>query len=156
MVLLLLTSPPRTLRAVGGGSAAGPSHSRHFAAAQQFGRIWNEADINHKADVLGGRGSLRRHPDSHAIGEAINRVADAVITAEYYRRHEDGVSRDAEVPHRRAHRRLWRGLEPIQNASALQLRRHRPQELPAGRLAAVAAPLAIGQDTIHPWEPPKG
>jgi hypothetical protein len=28
VVLLLLTSPPRTLRAVGGGSAAGPSHSR--------------------------------------------------------------------------------------------------------------------------------
>ena len=26
--------PPRTLRVVGGGSAAGPSHSRHFAAAQ--------------------------------------------------------------------------------------------------------------------------
>src|SRR5690349_25063416 len=30
VVLLLLTSPPRTLRAVGGGSTAGPSHSRHF------------------------------------------------------------------------------------------------------------------------------
>jgi hypothetical protein len=29
----LLTSPPRTLRAVEGGSAAGPSHSRHFARA---------------------------------------------------------------------------------------------------------------------------
>jgi hypothetical protein len=40
-VLLLLTSPPRTLRAVGGGSAAGPSHSRHFAATQQFGRFSN-------------------------------------------------------------------------------------------------------------------
>jgi len=40
-VLLLLTSPPRTLRAVGGGSAAGPSHSRHFAASQQFGRFSN-------------------------------------------------------------------------------------------------------------------
>ena len=32
-VLLLLTSPPRTLRAVGGGSAAGPSHSRPCADA---------------------------------------------------------------------------------------------------------------------------
>jgi hypothetical protein len=28
--LLLLTSPPRTLSAVGGGSAAGPSRSRHL------------------------------------------------------------------------------------------------------------------------------
>src|SRR5262249_3563824 len=27
--------PPRTLRAVGGGSAAGPSHSRPFAATEQ-------------------------------------------------------------------------------------------------------------------------
>ena len=44
-MLLLLTSPPRTLRAVGGGSAAGPSHSRHFAATQQFGRFRSEADI---------------------------------------------------------------------------------------------------------------
>jgi len=41
VLLLLLTSPPRTLRAVGGGSAAGPSHSRHFAATQQFGRFSN-------------------------------------------------------------------------------------------------------------------
>src|SRR5262249_59362382 len=32
-VLLLLTSPQRTLRAVGGGSAAGPSHSRTRADA---------------------------------------------------------------------------------------------------------------------------
>jgi hypothetical protein len=36
MVLLLLTSPPRILSAVGGGSAAGPSHSRHFAALQNL------------------------------------------------------------------------------------------------------------------------
>ena len=40
-MLLLLTSSPRTLRAVGGGSAAGPSHSRHFAVTQQFGRFSN-------------------------------------------------------------------------------------------------------------------
>jgi len=45
VLLLLLTSPPRTLRAVGGGSAAGPSHSRHFAATQQFGCFRSEADI---------------------------------------------------------------------------------------------------------------
>jgi len=45
VLLLLLTSPPRTLRAVGGGSAAGPSHSRHFAATQQFSRFRSEADI---------------------------------------------------------------------------------------------------------------
>jgi hypothetical protein len=44
-VLLLLTSPPRTLRAVGGGSAAGPSHSRHFTAAQKFGRFRSKVDI---------------------------------------------------------------------------------------------------------------
>ena len=34
-VLLLLTSPPRTLSAVGGGSAAGPSHSRHLRHARE-------------------------------------------------------------------------------------------------------------------------
>jgi hypothetical protein len=28
---------------------AGYGTSRHFAAAQQFGRIWSEADINHRA-----------------------------------------------------------------------------------------------------------
>jgi hypothetical protein len=33
MVVLLLLKPPRTLRALGGRSAAGSSHSRHFAAA---------------------------------------------------------------------------------------------------------------------------
>ena len=26
--------------------------SRHFAAAQQFGRIWSEADINHRAGFM--------------------------------------------------------------------------------------------------------
>jgi hypothetical protein len=26
--------------------------SRHFAAAQQFGRIWSEADINHRVHAL--------------------------------------------------------------------------------------------------------
>jgi hypothetical protein len=45
VVLLLLTSPPRTLRAVGGGSAAGPSHSRHFAATHHLGRYLTEADV---------------------------------------------------------------------------------------------------------------
>jgi hypothetical protein len=46
MVVLLLLKPPRTLRALGGRSAAGSSHSRHFAAAQQLGRFWSEADFN--------------------------------------------------------------------------------------------------------------
>src|SRR5215472_8709714 len=46
VLLLLLTSPPRTLRAVGGGSAAGPSHSRHFVAAQQLRRFGSKADID--------------------------------------------------------------------------------------------------------------
>jgi hypothetical protein len=32
-LLLLTKAPRRTLSAVGGGSAAGPSHSRHFATA---------------------------------------------------------------------------------------------------------------------------
>src|SRR4030088_1856245 len=34
IVLLLLTSPPRTLRVVRGGSAAGPFHSRHETHAR--------------------------------------------------------------------------------------------------------------------------
>ena len=28
--------------------------SRHFAAAQQFGRIWSDADINHRAGFMMG------------------------------------------------------------------------------------------------------
>jgi hypothetical protein len=31
--------------------------SRHFAAAQQFGRIWSEADINHRAGFMSTRPS---------------------------------------------------------------------------------------------------
>jgi hypothetical protein len=37
---------------------SGPSThgtSRHFAAAQQFGRIWSEADINHRAGFMSTR-----------------------------------------------------------------------------------------------------
>jgi hypothetical protein len=30
---------------------SGHGTSRHFAAAQQFGRIWSEADVNHRARV---------------------------------------------------------------------------------------------------------
>src|SRR5215472_3257572 len=41
MMMLLLQTPPRTLRAVRGGSAAGPSHSRHFVATRQVGRFSN-------------------------------------------------------------------------------------------------------------------
>ena len=44
-MVLLVTSRPRTVSALGGGSAAGPSHSRHFVAARQFGRFRIEADI---------------------------------------------------------------------------------------------------------------
>jgi hypothetical protein len=29
--------------------------SRHFAAAQQFARIWSEADINHRAGFMSTR-----------------------------------------------------------------------------------------------------
>jgi hypothetical protein len=46
VVLLLVTSRPRTMSALGGGSAAGPSHSRHFAATPDVGRFRTEADIN--------------------------------------------------------------------------------------------------------------
>ena len=31
-----------------------PGTSRHFAAAQQFGRIWSDADINHRAGFMMG------------------------------------------------------------------------------------------------------
>jgi len=34
--------------------------SRHFAAAQQFGRTWSEADINHRAGFMMGW-TPRRH-----------------------------------------------------------------------------------------------
>ena len=37
-------------------SASGTS--RHFAAAQQFGRIWSEADINHGSGFMGTRFSF--------------------------------------------------------------------------------------------------
>ena len=37
-------------------SASGTS--RHFAAAQQFGRIWSEADINHRAGFMSTRFSF--------------------------------------------------------------------------------------------------
>jgi hypothetical protein len=36
VVLLLVTSRPRTMSALGGGSAAGPSHSRHLAALRNL------------------------------------------------------------------------------------------------------------------------
>jgi hypothetical protein len=48
-VLLILASPPRTLRAIGGGSAAGPSHSRHFAGLQNLVVLGGIADINWQA-----------------------------------------------------------------------------------------------------------
>jgi len=41
-VLLLLTSPPRTLSAIGGGSAAGPSHSRHSSLPRRYDRFWGK------------------------------------------------------------------------------------------------------------------
>jgi hypothetical protein len=45
VVLFFLTKPQRTLRALGGRSAAGSSHLRRFAPTQQFSRFRSEADI---------------------------------------------------------------------------------------------------------------
>ena len=58
--MLLLQTPPRTLRAVRGGSAAGPSHSRHFERAQQSGRFQVKADIKRQA---GSAGSVANDPE---------------------------------------------------------------------------------------------
>jgi hypothetical protein len=44
-VLLLLTSPPSTLRAVGGGSAAGPSHSRTSGDVRLESAKWAKTTI---------------------------------------------------------------------------------------------------------------
>jgi hypothetical protein len=33
--------------------------SRHFAAAQQCGRIWSEADVNHRAGFMSSRPAER-------------------------------------------------------------------------------------------------
>src|ERR1700722_10870934 len=56
VVLLLLTSPPRTLRAVGGGSAAGPSHSRHLPLCS------NSVAIGWKTDITRTRRICRSWP----------------------------------------------------------------------------------------------
>ena len=48
-MLLLVTIRPHTMSAFGGGSAAGPSHSRHFAATPDVGRFRTEADMNRQA-----------------------------------------------------------------------------------------------------------
>jgi len=39
---------------VAAGRTTAYGTSRHFAAAQQFGRIWSEADINHRAGFMMG------------------------------------------------------------------------------------------------------
>jgi hypothetical protein len=46
VVLLLVTSRPRTMSALGGGSAAGPSHSRHFAVPNNNVAIEVTTDID--------------------------------------------------------------------------------------------------------------
>ena len=58
-VLLLLTSPPRTLRAVGGGSAAGSSHSRHVGAHHQvvLAQGLGHEDCQAPRDEEGDRGA---------------------------------------------------------------------------------------------------
>jgi hypothetical protein len=52
-------NPPRTLRAIGGGSAAGPSHSRPIAALQFFGRYRGYS--GHRDGVESG-GSVANDP----------------------------------------------------------------------------------------------
>ena len=49
--------------------------SRHFAAAQQFGRIWSEADINHRAGFMSTRPGGRRSdlgPRQWCLPESVN------------------------------------------------------------------------------------
>src|SRR6516165_4179067 len=78
--LLLLISPPRTLRAVGGGSAAGPSHSRHLACALQSG--WCILDARQRAVSLAASGkcarkfclAFGRHESQHSLpGRALSK-----------------------------------------------------------------------------------
>ena len=44
--------------------------SRHFAAAQQFGRIWSEADINHRAGFMSTRSAFAA---AECLGSISNR-----------------------------------------------------------------------------------
>src|SRR6266566_4504015 len=61
-LLLLLTSPPRTLRAVRGGSAAGPSHSRQFGLIPGVVAIGGIADIvQHWHEMARSRMTQSRH-----------------------------------------------------------------------------------------------
>src|SRR6266566_5067656 len=61
-LLLLLTSPPRTLRAVRGGSAAGPSHSRQFGLIPGMVAIGGIADIvQHWHEMARSRMTQSRH-----------------------------------------------------------------------------------------------
>src|SRR5262249_30776412 len=53
VLLLLLTSPPSTLRVVGGGSAAGPSHSRTSRNVRLESANWAKADIDQVAVTTG-------------------------------------------------------------------------------------------------------
>src|SRR4029450_5866430 len=68
-VLLLLTSPPSTLRAVGGGSAAGPSHSRNYPMLQKS--PWRSCRIKIRNNRIGANGFLNQRcaltPDLESI-----------------------------------------------------------------------------------------
>src|SRR3979411_2518627 len=84
IVLLLLTSPPRTLRVVRGGSAAGPFHSRHETHAR-LSRAPAEPMI---AGTLAGRQpapgfGLLLHRPEHArrLRGALLRVARVALVA---------------------------------------------------------------------------
>jgi hypothetical protein len=46
--------PAYFLRTICAVHESGSGTSRHFSAAQQFGRIWSEADINHRAGFMMG------------------------------------------------------------------------------------------------------
>ena len=54
---------------------------------------------------------------------------------------------------RRAHRRLWRGLERVSRMRPRFVSGGTGRRASGGRLAAVAAPLAIGQDTTDAGSP---
>jgi hypothetical protein len=50
VVLLLVTSRPRTMSALGGGSAAGPSHSRRFTASSDSSVVGVKQIYRHRSN----------------------------------------------------------------------------------------------------------
>jgi hypothetical protein len=73
--------------------------SRHFAAAQQFGRIWSEADINHRAGFMSTRQPLASVSLRHQTG--CNPISQPASSAS-----EHQIINARLVRHRISHRRL--------------------------------------------------